>query len=265
MKRKAGLWVLGCLLAISFSSIGWANINSIEKNNATEPANESRQTSSESVTAATDSHQASQSKFALNEADSTPEKTAESSSGEPLQAAPIPNKRPESTTQTAQTGAHETASQTALGSGASSLTENYADWQIACAVNSDKQNACVLSQRQQKKETGQQVLLMVLQVDKQSVKGNLVLPFGLLLSDGVSLQIDDEPFLAKADFRTCIPSGCVVPLTFSDKQLNQLVQGQQLNLHLVISDNNEPVKLAVSLNGLAKAIARVNNLQSHAE
>ena len=46
----------------------------------------------------------------------------------------------------------------------------------------------------------------------------MVLPFGLALDHGVVLQVDDGAPGPVLRFRTCLPAGCVVPLS-SDAKL----------------------------------------------
>ncbi|MBF2998633.1 invasion associated locus B family protein, partial [Pseudomonas aeruginosa] len=71
---------------------------------------------------------------------------------------------------------------------------------------------CVISQ-QQAQQNGQPLLAIELQPGPaNTTTGNLVLPFGLLLDAGVTLQIDEQPAMPPARFRTCLPADCIVTL-----------------------------------------------------
>ncbi|MBZ9872939.1 invasion associated locus B family protein [Mesorhizobium sp. BR1-1-9] len=66
---------------------------------------------------------------------------------------------------------------------------------MACRI-ADKAKRCSMSQQRVGKNR-QRVLALELQAGRDStVTGVLVLPFGLLLEKGVTLQIDDRPTLA---------------------------------------------------------------------
>jgi invasion protein IalB len=148
---------------------------------------------------------------------------------------------------------------TALPGGASSLQETYQDWQIACRIV-DKTKSCSMSQQQVGKKN-QRVLAVELQAGSDgAVTGVLVLPFGLLLDKGVTLQIDDKPALAPLRFRTCMPVGCLVPLSFDSDRVSSLGKGTALKLKATASDADQEVVLTVSLKGFAAALDRMKAL-----
>lgn len=93
-----------------------------------------------------------------------------------------------------------------LPGGASSLQDTFGDWRVACQIV-DTTRRCALSQ-QQARQDGQRVLAIELQSGPDNtVTGNLILPFGLLLNAGVSLQIDEQSPMDTQFFRTCLPAG----------------------------------------------------------
>jgi invasion protein IalB len=146
-----------------------------------------------------------------------------------------------------------------LPGGATSLRETYQDWTVACAVR-DKAKYCSFSQQQNQKN-GPMVLAIDLTLAKEGgLSGTLVLPFGLMLADGVHYQIDDGAPAGPLPFRTCVPAGCVVPLAFDAALAKALRAGKALKLTVVRSDNNEPLALLVSLNGFAPAMDRTDAL-----
>lgn len=147
----------------------------------------------------------------------------------------------------------QTSTMQALPNGASSLNEIYQDWTVNCASN---QNAlhCALSQQQRKQDTNQLVLAIEFgDISAQNIAGTLVLPFGLKLADGVSIQVDDEPAWDVLPFATCLPVGCTVSLAFDQDKITALRNGAILNLTTKAIETQKPVLFTVSLKGFSAA------------
>lgn len=144
-----------------------------------------------------------------------------------------------------------------LPGGASSLQETYQDWSLSC--QSAQKVVCAVSQ-QQSQQNGQRVLAVELRGGAEGgISGNLVLPFGLLLDSGAVLQIDDGQPRAPLRFSTCVPAGCLVPLTFDAKTIAALRPGTALKIKVQNMDKQE-VTLSISLKGLAAALDRLKAL-----
>ncbi|MDR2214000.1 MAG: invasion associated locus B family protein [Pseudomonadales bacterium] len=149
-----------------------------------------------------------------------------------------------------------------LPGGATSLRESHGDWTVACAVTSAEGNtstACTLSQEQTVTSTGQRVLAIELLPAGQGAEGTLVLPFGLMLARGASLQVDEEAAITQVAFRTCLPIGCIVPLSIDAKMLAALRKGLALKIG-VTGEGDAAVPLSVSLAGFSSAFDRVTAL-----
>lgn len=150
-----------------------------------------------------------------------------------------------------------------LPGGASSLTETHGDWTVSCRIQpqGEGQQAirlCSLSQ-QQADAKGQRTLAVELQPTSDGASGALVLPFGLQLSDGVVLQIDEAKGGKPLPFSTCLPGGCLVPVAFDASRVDALAKGKALTILAKATNANE-VKLAVSLTGFANALGRTKEL-----
>ena len=91
------------------------------------------------------------------------------------------------------------------------------------------------------------------------VSGTLVLPFGLALESGVTLQIDEKPAMAPVRFRTCIPAGCLVNVTFDAPALATLRAGAALKIKAV-ADGGAAAPFSISLQGFGAALDRVATL-----
>ena len=145
-----------------------------------------------------------------------------------------------------------------LPGGASSLQETYQDWRLACQ-NAQPKPLCSVSQ-EQAQQNGQRVLAIeLISGGNDGLTGNLILPFGLMLDAGVTLQVDDGKAGKPLRFSTCVPGGCVVPLKFDTAYVAALRAGKSLHLNVKSMDSKD-VALAISLKGLPGALDRLQAL-----
>jgi invasion protein IalB len=142
-----------------------------------------------------------------------------------------------------------------LPGGATSLRETYDDWVVACAVPQSGKT-CAMQQELKAQQTGQRVLAIELQPKGAGAAGTLVLPFGLALANGASLQIDDGAAGTPLRFSTCLPAGCIVSLDLDAKMLAGLRKGTALNVKVTPADGGAETQLAISLKGFASAFDR---------
>ncbi|MBR0785292.1 invasion associated locus B family protein [Bradyrhizobium iriomotense] len=143
-----------------------------------------------------------------------------------------------------------------LPGGASSLNEMYRDWQVACEQQGTGKR-CVMSQQQINPQTRQRVLAVEINsVAPNKVEGVLMLPFGLALDSGATLQIDDGVAAPPLRYRTCLPGGCLVPLSFDAGTLSALRRGTALKI-ATIADGGKATPFSISLQGFAAALDRV--------
>jgi invasion protein IalB len=150
----------------------------------------------------------------------------------------------------------------ALPGGATTLRETHGDWAVSCVSapqNGAPGKVCTFSQEQANGQSRQRVLAVELRPTGSSAEGTLVLPFGLALEQGAQLQIDEGQVQAPLRFRTCVPAGCLVNLSFDDKALEALRKGSSLKIR-VAAEGGREVTLAVSLRGFAGALDRTKAL-----
>jgi invasion protein IalB len=146
-----------------------------------------------------------------------------------------------------------------LPGGATSLNERHGDWTVACVVQ-DNNKRCSLSQQQVDAQSRQRMLAIELgAVTEGKAEGALVLPFGLALEKGVVLRVDEGEPLPALAFRTCLPAGCVVPVSFDTGTIAVLRKGKKLQLEAV-ADGGNPISFSISLAGLAGAFDRLAEL-----
>jgi invasion protein IalB len=149
--------------------------------------------------------------------------------------------------------------QATLPGGASLLQETYDDWIVSCVQREGKH--CLLQHRQNQ-QNGQRILAIEVGAgaDGKTATGTLVMPFGLVLDAGVSLQVDEKTAEAPLPFSTCLPAGCVVPLSFDGAFLAALRTGSTLKTMVTAADAKEPISFSVPLKGFSAAFDRVTTL-----
>ncbi|MFQ0815915.1 invasion protein [Brucella anthropi] len=148
------------------------------------------------------------------------------------------------------------AAAASLPGGASTLTETYQDWTIACQAQKETTN-CTMSQAQNSSQTGQRVLTVELRnMAGGKTEGVLLMPFGLDLAKGASLKIDQSEAPALR-YSTCLPQGCLAPLSFDAKEVAKLKTAGNLNITATALSPSQPVAFKVSLKGFGSALDRI--------
>jgi invasion protein IalB len=146
----------------------------------------------------------------------------------------------------------------ALPGGANSLSETHGDWMVRCEV-AEALVRCAAQQEQLSTETRQRLLAIEFQPTADTLNGTLALPFGLLLSKGTVLQVDQQPASPAQPFQTCLPSGCLVPLVLAADWREALRNGTSLAIVATAVDGKE-AKFAIPLRGFAAALDRIVEL-----
>ncbi|MGB6118333.1 MAG: invasion associated locus B family protein [Mesorhizobium sp.] len=148
-----------------------------------------------------------------------------------------------------------------LPGGASSLNETHGDWTVACTTPGGAVR-CAASQTQVNGENRQRILAAELTATEggKAAGGLLVLPFGLRLDSGVRLAIDEAAADETLRFSTCLPAGCLVPLSFDAAELMALQSGKALSITATANDGGQETAFSISLKGLSSALSRVNQL-----
>lgn len=147
-----------------------------------------------------------------------------------------------------------------LPNGASSVNETYGDWTVNCAI-ADNQKRCGFSQEQGNSQTGQRLFAIELQPPADGeTNGVLLLPFGLKLDDGVKLKLDEQNLGQGARFSTCVPAGCLVPVSFPTVATDAMEKGEKLVVTATRDGGGEPPVFTVSLAGFTAAMNRVSEL-----
>lgn len=147
-----------------------------------------------------------------------------------------------------------------LPGGASSLQETYESWTVNCRI-ADGRKVCGLSQVRGNQQTGQRSFAIELQPPRDGkTDGTLVLPFGLALSSGVRLTLDDKALGQAIPFSTCVPNGCLVPVSFPAAATDAIKKAKALTINATPAGGSEPVAFDIALDGFTAALARVTEL-----
>ncbi len=162
--------------------------------------------------------------------------------------------------QVAQASAGEGERQEAalLPGGASSLNETYEDWRVICMVQNKAKN-CAVSQVQTQ-QNGQRVLAVEVGAPRdEATTATVILPFGLSLEAGVTLQIDEHAAMEPLRFRTCLPAGCVVSLTLDAETLQAIRSAKTIRV-ATVADGGAETPFSISLKGFSSAMDRLSTL-----
>jgi len=147
-----------------------------------------------------------------------------------------------------------------LPNGASSINETYGDWTVDCRI-ADSQKQCVLSQAQGNNQTGQRTFAIELRMPKDGkTDGTILMPFGLRLDAGAILKLDDQSLGQGLRFSTCVPQGCLLPVSLPTVATDAMKQAKHLTVASLSISSGEAVTFNVSLNGFAAALARIGAL-----
>lgn len=153
-----------------------------------------------------------------------------------------------------------TTAPAALPNGASSINETYGDWTVDCRiVNAQKQ--CLLVQAQRDSQTGQRIYAIELRppVDGKT-EGTILMPFGLNLDVGAILKLDDKDLGKGLRFSTCLPHGCLLPVSFPAVATDAMRKGAKLVVASLNISSGEAVTFNVSLNSFGDALDRLTQL-----
>ncbi len=147
-----------------------------------------------------------------------------------------------------------------LPNGASTISETYGEWTVNCRV-ADGQKQCGLAVAQGNTQTGQRVFVLELRTPKDGkTEGTILMPFGLKLDSGVILKVDDKDLGQGLRFSTCVPQGCLVPVSLPTVATDTMKKAKTLTIASLNFNSGEVVAFNVPLEGFAGGTARAAEL-----
>lgn len=147
-----------------------------------------------------------------------------------------------------------------LPGGASSISETYGDWAVNCKLT-DRQKQCWLFQKQGNSQAGEPVFAIGLRMtlDENTV-GTILAPFGLKLDSGAILKLDEKDLSPALRFSTCVPQGCLLPVSFPAAAIDAMKKAKVLTVASLSLDGGEAANFNISLEGFAVAFDRLVEL-----
>jgi invasion protein IalB len=133
-------------------------------------------------------------------------------------------------------------------------------WAERCseAAKDDKKDKtkkyCEVFQRLDVKDTSTRVAEMVVGFPdgKDTARGVVILPLGILLGNNVGMKIDDgKPVVF--DVRFCVASGCVSYLNINKTLLDEMKKGKSATFSFKTAEGQD-VNLLLSMDGFGKAL-----------
>lgn len=156
------------------------------------------------------------------------------------------------------------AQEPAEAQGPTTLSETYDAWTVQCAnapEGEQTRRVCQMAQELLQQESRQRVLLFAIGKEgDESAQATLVTPFGLLLSEGIRVNLGENE-LARGTYRTCLPAGCVVELTLPDTVIAELQAADEASVFMT-ANSGQQVRADVSLKGFTAAYRRLVGLAS---
>ncbi|WP_247838303.1 invasion associated locus B family protein [Bradyrhizobium sp. 200] len=130
-----------------------------------------------------------------------------------------------------------------------------------CAGDGQKQ--CLLSQAQGNNQSGQRIFAIELRPPADGkTEGTILMPFGLNLDSGAILKLDDRDLGKGLRFSTCVPQGCLLPVSFPTVATDAIRKAGKLVVASLNLSSGDAVTFNVSLNGFGAALDRTSQLAS---
>ncbi len=121
----------------------------------------------------------------------------------------------------------------------------------------------MLSQAQGNKRTGQRTFAIELLTTRDDkTDGAILMPFGLKLDAGAVLKLDERDLGQGLRFSTCVPEGCLLPVSFPAVATDAMKKGTTLAVSSFNLNTGQAVTFSISLNGFPAALKRVVDLGS---
>ena len=149
-----------------------------------------------------------------------------------------------------------TASPAAFAQGV--VKAQFGDWQMSCDTPPGASyEQCALIQNvtaEDQPNVGLSVIVLKT-ADKQARLLRVLAPLGVLLPNGLGLNIDGQD-IGRVAFVRCLPNGCVAEVVLDDELIGKLSAGQSA-LFVVFRTPEEGVGIPVSLNGFGDGFAQL--------
>jgi len=133
------------------------------------------------------------------------------------------------------------------------VTATYGEWQIRCdtpAGAQTEQCALIQSVTAEDRPNVGLSLIVLKTADKKLRLMRVLVPLGVLLTEGLKLNIDNVE-VGKTGYVRCLPNGCVAEVVLDDKLLTQLRNGKDATF-IIFQTPEEGIGIPLSLNGFGQ-------------
>ena len=145
-----------------------------------------------------------------------------------------------------------TAPQDAAG-GLGQLKQKYGDWELRCETpaGAAKEQCALLQSLAADDRPNVNLMVITLRTaDKKSRLLRINAPLGILLPNGLGLQIDQTD-VGRAGFVRCLPTGCVAEVIMDDKLVDQLRNGKTATF-IIYQTPEEGIGIPMTLAGFGQ-------------
>lgn len=145
--------------------------------------------------------------------------------------------------------------------GTTTLKEKFDDWAVECRTH-EATTKCGVGQYQKDYRTSRTIVAIIVTPPAEGfVKVVVLLPFGLAVTDGIRIRLDNEVAEQHGEFATCIPAGCLVSLILSAATIDAVEHADKIQIFSNGYESGSPLPFTISLRGFSAAFARLKNLQ----
>ena len=130
------------------------------------------------------------------------------------------------------------------------------DWQMTCDLvpgATDEQCALIQNVTAEDQPNVALSVIVLKTADQEARLLRVLAPLGVLLPNGLGLNIDGED-LGRVAFVRCLPNGCVAEVVMDDELMAQLSEGENA-IFIVFRTPEEGIGIPVSLNGFDEGFA----------
>ncbi len=146
------------------------------------------------------------------------------------------------------------APMTALAQG--TVRSQHGDWQMSCdMLPGASEEQCALIQNVTAEDQPNVALSVIVlkTADKQARLLRVLAPLGVLLPNGLGLNIDGED-QGRVAFVRCLPNGCIAEVVMDDELIEKLSAGTT-GYFIVFKTPEEGIGIPVSLTGFGEGFA----------
>ncbi|PJB71099.1 MAG: hypothetical protein CO093_06055 [Alphaproteobacteria bacterium CG_4_9_14_3_um_filter_47_13] len=133
-------------------------------------------------------------------------------------------------------------------------------WIVRCneADGEVRKGSCEIFQRLIIAESGERVaeLAIGFPEDRDDARGVIILPLGMMLSEGAQMKIDEGAFF-KFSMRYCIKDGCYAFLNMDDKLLGMMRKGNKATILFKMASGKE-ASVVLSLADFSRFIGKIS-------